>query len=482
MPGKPAEELFRRACACAGKGQALATAKLLVEVLRLEPDHFEAHWRLAVALRALGKLSEAARCAHTAIRLRPTQPRLHLLLGAIQRQAGELEAAAESCRGEIAIEPGNAEAHYDLGLVLHTLGRQTEAMAAYRQALTLRPDYAGVLANQALLYQDQLDFDAAIACCEQALRADPNHGEAHWQLGAALLAKGEWERGWPEYEWRWKIRDFTTPALASGKPLWDGRDLGGKRILLHSEQGYGDVIQFIRYAPLVAARGGQVLVGCPAALTALLARAPGVSRTSTGRAGLPEFDFHIPLLSLPAMFRTTPATIPATVPYLSAPTEPFPLGPARPGRLKVGVAWAGDAKHRNDRNRSMPAAHLGPLMDVPDIQWFSLQAGPRAGDTSPFPWGAGLADLGSRFTNFDETASAVAQLDLVISVDTAVAHLAGALGKRTWTLLPFAGEWRWMAHRPDSPWYPTMRLFRQSRLGDWPELMGRVRAGLAELT
>jgi Tfp pilus assembly protein PilF len=403
-----------------------------------------------------------------------------LLLGAIHKQAGRLEAAAECCRREIGLDAGNADAHYDLGLVLQSQQRPLEAMTAYRQALALRPGHVGALVNQSLLYQDQLDLDAAIACCEQALRLEPAHAEAHWQLGSALLAKGQWEQGWTEYEWRWKLGDFTTPAAACPQPLWDGRELGGRRILLHSEQGYGDVIQFVRYAPLVAQRGGEVLLGCPKALTALLARAPGVSQVAAGRAGLPAFDFHVPLLSLPAIFHTTQETLPAKVPYLTPPEEVFSIGPAVAGSLKVGLAWAGDAKHRNDHNRSMPATHFGSLMDLPGVQWFSLQTGPRASDLAQAPWADRLLDLGTRFANFDHTASAIAQLDLVISVDTAVAHLAGALAKPTWVLLPFAGEWRWMLHRSDSPWYPTLRLFRQGGPGDWPELMGRVRTALEE--
>ena len=479
LPDGPAERLFQRACAGAAKGRALEAAKLFVAVLQQQPACFEAHCRLGMALRDLNKPDEAIQCLEAALRLRPSYPGLHLLLGAIHKQSGNLEAAGECCRREIALDAANADAHYNLGLVLQNLDRPAEAMAAYRQALALRPDHTGALVNQSLLYQEQPDLDAAIACCQQVLRLQPAHAEAHWQLGTALLAKGEWERGWPEYEWRWKLEDFTTPAGEFSKPLWDGRELDGRRILLHSEQGYGDVIQFVRYAPLVARRGGEVLLGCPPALTGLLARAPGVSRVAAGRAGLPSFDFHCPLLSLPAVFRTTQATLPAKVPYLTPPKEVFPIGPAQAGCLKVGLAWAGDAKHKNDRNRSMPVGQFGPLMDLPGAHWFSLQAGPRALDLARVPWANRVTDLGPRFANFDQTASAIVQLDLVISVDTAVAHLAGALGKPVWMLLPFAGEWRWMVHRSDSPWYPTLRLFRQGKPGDWAGVMEAVRGALA---
>ncbi|MGA2866403.1 MAG: tetratricopeptide repeat-containing glycosyltransferase family protein [Verrucomicrobiota bacterium] len=477
----PVEELLRRGGACAQQGQALAAAKLFVAVLEQQPDCFEAHCRLGQALRQLNQLDEAAHCLETAIRLRPAHPQLHLLLGAIHKQRGALEIAADCCRREIALDPRNPDAHYNLGLVLQNLQRPLEAMAAYRQALALRPDYVGALVNQSALYQEQPDLDAAIACCEQALRLEPAHAEAHWQLGTALLAKGQWERGWQEYEWRWKLKDFTTPDAAFPQSLWDGGDLGGRRILLHAEQGYGDMIQFIRYAPLVAQRGGEVLLGCPPALAPLLARAPGVSQVATARAKLPAFQVHAPLLSLPAIFRTTPATLPAKVPYLTPPEQPFPIGQQEAGCLKVGLAWAGDAKHKNDRNRSMPLDHFRRLMGLPKFQWFSLQADARASDLAQAPWTSQLTDLGSSFGSFDDAASAIVQLDLVISVDTAVAHLAGALGKPTWTLLPFAGEWRWMVHRPDSPWYPTMRLFRQSQPGDWPGLMDSVRHELLKM-
>ncbi len=468
------EALLRRGCACAEQGRSLEAARLFVQLLQRQPDCFEGHCRLGLALRALNRLEEAVQCLEAAIRLRPSHPRLHLLLGAIHKQRGDLETAAQCCRREIALDPANADAHYNLGLVLQTLERPAQAMAAYTQALALRPSHADALVNQSLLYQDQLDLDAVIACCEKALRFEPANAEAHWQLATALLAKGQWERGWAEYEWRWKLKDFTTPEAVCAQPLWDGSPLGGRRILLHSEQGYGDIIQFIRYAPLVAERGGVVLVGCPPAMVSLLARAPGVGQAGSGRARLPAFDVHAPILSLPAIFRTTRATLPDKVPYLAPPDQVFPLGTPVAGCLKVGLAWAGDPKHRNDRNRSMPLEHFRPLAGLPGFQWFSLQAGPRAADLAQAPWTSPFTDLGSRFTSFDETASAIAQLDLVVSVDTAVAHLGGALGKPTWTLLPFAGEWRWMLHRPDTPWYPTMRLFRQDKPGDWPGVVARV--------
>ncbi len=465
----------------AEQGRAGEAIEAFRETVRRAPNWFEAHCRLALALRQGQRHGEAAEVVLTALQSWPKEAQLHLLLGAIRKQQGEFAGAAECCRKAIALVPANPHAHYNLGLVLQTMGRLEEALGAYRQTLDLHPDYVDALVNLAVIRQDQQDLDAAIAACERAVRLQPMHALAHWQLATALLARGDWVRGWREYEWRWRLVDFATPPASFPQPLWDGSDLHGRRILLHAEQGFGDMFQFIRYAPLVALRGGQVVVGCPAPAASLLARMPSVWRVITSRAGAPPFEVHLPILSLPRVFNTTLETIPREVPYLSPPERRFPLPEPKPGRRRVGLVWGGDPKHRNDHNRSAPLAALAPLGETAGVDWFSLQTGPRASELNQPPWAGRLVNLGTQFIDFDQTASVIAQLDLVISVDTSVAHLAGALGKPVWTLLPFAAEWRWLTGRQDSPWYPGMRLFRQPRPGAWGALAAWVRAELQAL-
>ena len=305
-PLEPAEELLRRGIQSAGLGRTLEAARLFLAVLQRQSDCFEAQCRLGMALADLNQLDDATHCLEAAFRLRPNHPGLSLMLGSVHKRNGRLEAAAECCRREIALAPSNASAHYNLGLTLHSLDRNAEAMDAYERALALRPNYAEALLNQAILFQDQRELETAIARCEQVLLLQPDHAEAHWQLASALLARGQWERGWREYEWRWKIKDFTTPGSVFSQPRWDGSNLAGRRILLHAEQGFGDIIQFIRYAPLIARQGGTVMVGGPRAIAPLIARVPGVSQVTTNRSALPPFDVHAPILSLPALFRTYP--------------------------------------------------------------------------------------------------------------------------------------------------------------------------------
>jgi len=475
------EELFRTALLRAQQNQPLAAAQLFLEVTRLRPDCFEAYCQLGLILRQLNQWDGALASLQKAVQLKPGFPKLNLLIGSLHKQQGHFEAAAECCRREIQIDPANADAHYNLGLVLQNLDRPEEAIAAYQTALALRPNYVDALVNLGSVFQDKLDLAAAIHWYEQAIGWEPQNPEPHWQLCTALLARGDFERGWREYEWRWQQRDFATPQPRYPQPLWDGADLRGQRILLHSEQGYGDIIQFVRYATLVARRGGEVVVGCPPPLRSLLATVPGVAQVVTDRSALPPFDLHAPLMSLPAIFQTTLENLPREIPYLTAPATGLDLSAQPGGRLKVGLVWAGEPTHKNDRRRSLPLELFRPWADWPGIQWHSLQVGSRTADLNRLNLAEKITDWGSRFRNFGDTARVISQLDLVISVDTAVAHLAGALGKPVWSLHPFAAEWRWMLGREDTPWYPTMRLFRQPAPGDWEGLLQLVTSELANL-
>jgi hypothetical protein len=329
-------------------------------------------------------------------------------------------------------------------------------------------------------------YEEAMPCLERAIGLRPDLAIIHWNRAIALLLEGRLTEGWAEAEWRFAY----TPALRRDfpQPAWDGRsDLAGRTILLHAEQGLGDAIQFCRYAPMVAARGGgdRVVLECQPELAALLTTAPGVAQVVRRGDPLPPFELHCPLLSLPHRFGTTLATIPAAVPYLTPDPDKVRAWQSRlaadgPGR-KVGLAWAGSPGHANDRQRSCRLSDFAPLANVPGVTFYSLQLGPTGEQATNPPPGLRLLDPTADLRNFADTAALVANLDLVISVDTAVVHLAGALAKPTWVLLPFNPDWRWLRDREDSPWYPTMRLFRQSERGNWKSTIERVASELREL-
>jgi hypothetical protein len=314
-----------------------------------------------------------------------------------------------------------------------------------------------------------------------SLRTD--YAEAHWNLALTLLLNSNLPEGWREFEWRLKIPEIVAPRDFS-QPGWNGSDLRGKTILVHDEQGFGDAIQFARYLPMVAERGGNIILGCARETAGLFQTMPAIGRVLTSGQPMPGFDAHVPLLSLPLMFGTTLSTIPAKVPYLTAPAEGVEnwrrkIG-AGDGRVRVGLAWAGRPTHKNDPRRSMRLDQFAPLANIKSVCFYSLQKGEAARQSASPPAGMQWVDWTDDLHDFADTAGLVANLDLVICVDTAVAHLAGAMGKPVWVLLPFVPDWRWLLNRDDSPWYPTMRLFRQSTAGDWDGVIQRVGTALEE--
>jgi hypothetical protein len=343
----------------------------------------------------------------------------------------------------------------------------------------MKPDDAdGHVALSTLLSERGFARDAA-ASLEAALRAMPDHAEAHWRLSQVLLLLGEYEAAWPHAVWDAKV-SFLPRAPSFPRPHWDGSDLRGKTILLHTTQGIGDTIQFIRYVPMVAGLGARVVLLChQPKLLPLLKQTTGVERIITEAWEQPQYDVHCSLLALPRLFQTTAATIPRADAYIAADpnlTATWAERLASPGGAgkRVGVVWAGNPDHRNDRNRSMPLEALSPLGHLAGVMLHSLQKGPVAGQLAGSSLTSKIIDLGPQLNDLSDTAAVVANLDLIITVDTSVAHLAGAMGKPVWTLLPFVPDWRWMLDRPDTPWYPTMRLFRQRALGDWAGLVDEV--------
>jgi tetratricopeptide (TPR) repeat protein len=364
---------------------------------------------------------------------------------------------------------------------LHKLRRLEQALASYNDALALRPDDAEALVNRGVTLHDLKRFDEALASYDRALALRPDHADAHFFKGLSSLVTGDFERGWTEYEWRRKAPAARITSREFPQPFWLGEDdLAGKTILLHSEQGFGDTIQFCRYAPLVAARGAQVVVEVEAPLQELLTGLAGTARIMAKGSRLPDFDFQCPLPSLPLAFKTRLETIPSGPSYLHAPKRALLNWDIRLGakrRPMIGLAWAGNPKHVRDRERSIGLRHLLALLDV-DATFVSLQKDVRAANADMLEKNSSIVHFGHALQDFSDTAALISHLDLVISVDTSIAHLAGALGKPVWVLLTHVPDWRWLLDRDDSPWYPAARLFRQSETNEWDGVIAGVRDAL----
>ena len=444
------------------------------KALALRPDLIESLANLAGALQAQGDLDPAQACYERALELRPDHVESHIGLGVVLRAQGRLEEAVARYQRALELSPDHPEARNNLGVALVDLGRPKEAITHHRKALALEPASAELHYNLGGALQRQGLYAEALACYERALALKPDHAKAHLNRSLALLLTGELDEGWQEYEWRFAVNVYDRRF---DRPLWSGEPLAGASILVHAEQGFGDTLQFVRYVPAVAERGGRVVLEVPAPLVRLARTVAGVSEVVAAGDPLPAFDCHCPLLSLPRVFKTNLATIPKPVPYLRVPADASAAWakriPAIPG-LRVGVVWAGTTVGAIDLRT------LQPLWEVNGVSWFSLQAGDRSGDISSLG-GVKITDLSPWLTDFAETAAAVCRLDLVISVDTSVAHLAGALGRPTWLLLRYPPEWRWLLEREDSPWYPSARLFRLRKEGDWSCVAREVAAALAQM-
>ncbi len=445
------------------------------EAVVLDPDFIEAHYQLGNLLRETKRFAEAAAGYERALALNPDHHQAHNNLGAALGELDRYPEAIAHFRRAVELKPDYVEARSNLGNALKITGQLAEAEAECRRAIALAPAFAPAHLNLGLALQELGQFDEALACFRRASVGRGDYAKAVACEGLLLLLRGDFAAGWEKYEARWRIGDL--PPRDFAQPQWRGEPLAGKTILLHAEQGFGDAIQFLRYAPLVAARGGTVTVEIQKPLVRLAARIPGITVVARGES-LPAFHVQCPLLSLPLALGTTLDSIPATTPYLSVAAEQLAQWRSRLcNGFKVGIAWAGSAVHRNDRNRSIPLERLAPLLEIEGPRWFSLQVGERAADLAGRK---GVINLAPELTDFGETAAAIAALDLVITADTAVAHLAGALGKPVWLMLPFVPDWRWLLGRADSPWYPSMRLFRQPRAGDWDAVVAAVRGALAQ--
>ena len=466
-----------------GQGRIEEALACFRRSLAVKPGFAEAHNRMGLALQSQGKREQAAASFRAALQSNPALAEAYLNLGNVLKEEGQLDEAAGCYRQALQLKPNYAEAHSNLGTALGTQGRLDDAIACYRRALELKPDHAASHYNLGTAYVERGMLDEAMACYHRALEYKPDYAEAHWNQSLLWLLRGDFLRGFAQFEWRWKAKDGR-PRNFSQAP-WAGQPLDGKTILLHAEQGLGDTMQFIRYAPLVKRVGARVLVECPKPLVRLLAGCRGVDELIVWGDDLPPFDTHAPLLSLPRILHTVLETIPAEVPYL------FPdaglaerwrkeLGPI--AGSKIGIVWRGNPKHQNDLARSIPLSRFASLLSLPGVRFFSLQKGPGVEQLQDLDGQCHVTELGSRLDDFLDTAAVLVNLDLLITCDTAVAHLAGALGVPAWVALPLVPDWRWLLDRDDSPWYPTMRLFRQKRPGDWPGVMEQIRTAWAART
>jgi tetratricopeptide (TPR) repeat protein len=442
------------------------------QAIGLDAAFAEAISGLGAALKAQGRLAEAAALFVRAIRADPAHASAFNNLGNTLAALDRKTPALMAYRAALRRRPDYADALSNMGVLLRRLGRRREALAALERAVALAPASATAAFNLANALADDGDEDAdgvVAAAYERVLTLRPQWASAHLNYGLWLLGRGRYEHGWAEYEWRWAMPAALPLARRFSQPRWTGQPLDGKVILISAEQGLGDTLQCARYFPLLAARGATVLVEAAPPLRDLLRTAPGVSRIVSAGDWIERIDFHCPVFSLPLAFATTLASIPANVPYLHAPrdlaarwADHLPPGP------RIGLVWQGNAASRADRGRSFRLADLEPLAGATDAAFVSLQKGhglDQLDGHAPFP----IHRVGPEFDQGSllDTAAIVANLDLVIACDTAVAHLAGALGRPVWLALKRRAEWRWLRERRDSPWYPTARLYRQATDGDW---------------
>ena len=392
------------------------------------------------------------------------------------------EEALASCDRALTLRPDYAEALLNRGATLHELKRFEEALESYDRALMLRPDYAEALSNRGWTLHELKRFDEALASYDRALMLRPDYADAHFNEACCRMLIGDFNRGWEKNEWRWETGQARNTKRNFAQPLWVGsNEITGKTILLHAEQGFGDTIQFCRYVPLVTQRAARVILEVQRPLHGLMCTLPGATRIISRGDPLPDFDMHCPLFSLPLALGTRLETIPSRVPYLTpsgAHLEKWKRRLPASGGARVGISWAGNPKFRTDFNRSIGLRPLLPLLAQTGVQFFGLQKDLREGDRELLRQNPQIVYLGDEIQSFDDTAAIISLMDLVISSDTSIVHLAGALGKPTWVLLQFVPDWRWLLDRDDSPWYPTARLFRQDDTREWDNVIARVDAAL----
>ncbi len=445
------------------------------QAIQIDAGSFEAYNNLGTLFASLRDWQTALTFLQAAVTINPNVAEIHNNLGGVYFEQQQSGHAIDSYRKAISLLPKMATYHNNLGNVLRLEERYAEAELSFHRALELRPDYAEAHVNLGFAYFVRGRVEEAEFHNRRAIATRPDLALAHYNLAQILLKRGALAEGWHEQEWRWQWKDFPSPKRKFLQPQWDGREITGSSIFVHAEQGLGDTIQFLRYVPLLAERGAHVVLEVHPELMRLAASVDGVSKLITRGEAIPECDWHCPMMSLPLSFATDLQNIPVNIPYLHAGVEAPGWMRTSNQQPRVGLVWAGSKKNRIDSKRSLSFADIASLLAVQGISFYSLQQGASAEDAAlPF---AGLLPVNADFV---ETAAAVAHLDLVVSVDTSVAHLAGALGRPIWILLPHVADWRWLTDREDSPWYPAARLFRQTQAGAWKPVIDRVAAELSQ--
>lgn len=482
-------------------GELSDAEETLRALIRLRPDDATAYSTLGNVLKRLKKFEEAVGCHERSVSLSPLSSEAHSNLASAYLSWGNKERAMEEYRRAVDLQPDSAELHFNLGTALQKSERYEAACESFRTALKLKPDHAYAEMNLGSSLKALGRINESVIHLRHAVKLAPDLPDAHWNLALALLIAGDYPNGLKEYEWRLKIPDI--PVRKFPQPLWDGSFQPVKTLLIHAEQGMGDVLQFVRYAALASKRVGRVILDCHGPLSRLLSGMNGIDKViSTGKP-LPVFDLHLPLLSLPGVLGTDLDNIPDNIPYMKPDSGLIDKWRSKVNgeNYRIGLVWAGNPRHEDDHNRSIKLSSFAGLLKMPEVTFYSLQktgAGIRGQvDTTRFRGvrdkteventkamgryeGLNLIDAGPELTDFAETAALIANLDLIISVDTAVAHLAGAMGRPVWLLLPFAPDWRWMLGREDTPWYPGMKIFRQSSPGGWDGVLEDVRQELKE--
>jgi tetratricopeptide (TPR) repeat protein len=451
------------------------------KAIALKPDVAAAHCGRGNALAALKRNEEALASYDRAIALKPDYAEAYYNCGNALADLERHEEALASYDKAIALKPDVAAAHYNRGNSLADLKRHEEALASYDLALTMRPDYAEALHARGNAFGELKRFEEALVSFAGALAVRPDYAEVHFSEASFRMLIGDFCRGWRKYEWRWKTAQQRNEWRDFVQPLWVGSNgITGKTVLLHAEQGFGDTIQFCRYVPHVVKRGARVILEVQRPLHALMSTLSGAVQITSKGDPLPDFDLHCPLLSLPMAFGTKLETIPSETPYLGASSQSVMNWKNRLGektRPKIGLAWSGSSTHKKDRSRSIGLSALFPLLGL-NANYVSLQRDVGASDASLLRECSDLVHFGDELKDFSDTAALMFNLDLIISVDTSVAHLAGAMAKPVWILLPFIPDWRWLLDRECSPWYPTARLFRQDESRTWDKVIAQVRAAL----
>ena len=446
------------------------------KAIELGTDYAGTYYNLAALLHEKGEVDEALVLYQKALRLNPDHADIFNNIGAVLQDKDRIDEAIAYYQKAVKLDPNSHMALNNLGNAFYEKGRVDEAVSLYRKSIQLNPDFAGSYYNLGVALHNKKQFREALMCYQKTIEIDPDFADAYFNISLILLLLGNLKDGLQLYEWRWRLGSHRPRSFS--QPEWTGRDIDQRTVLLYAEQGFGDTIQFVRYVPLVAQSGAKVIVECQKELAPLLQNVEGVRQIIVYGERLPEFDVHCSILSLPLIFDTTLDSIPARTPYIRAGSRSVQdwEGKLRlhGAGYRIGLAWSGRTGKRMESERSCPLRVLSPLTELKNTTFYSLQKG-RA-TLKPgldFP-GMDIIDYTDDLKDFSDTAAFIMNLDLVVSVDTAVAHLAGALGKPVLTLLPFLPDWRWLLDRDDSPWYPTMKLFRQSSAGNWDPVVAEV--------